>query len=207
MANLIITVIAIALVAIASLMGIYYGGAAYMNNQGLADAATILNAATQIAAAWNAYCGDNLNQPPTGMASLVNGDSFQSGSYLALEPVVPKAAGGIPSFPFFLASASATINGATGLHYFVYADMGAPSSSGAGINDFNAGACKRIQQSSIGQTPTEIDTGAQGQIFLLGNGTFGCGILSGTISNGLGGATVPTGDLNEGDYVFEYRLQ
>jgi hypothetical protein len=48
MANLIITIIAIALVAAAALMGAYYGGAAWQNSTGQADTTAALNEATQV---------------------------------------------------------------------------------------------------------------------------------------------------------------
>ena len=51
MANLIITVISIALVAVAALMGAYYGGEAYMQGQAKAKANEIVNAFEQVSAA------------------------------------------------------------------------------------------------------------------------------------------------------------
>jgi len=51
MANLIITIIAIALVAVAALMGAYYGGTAFNQGQEKAKAASLMNQAAQIQAA------------------------------------------------------------------------------------------------------------------------------------------------------------
>lgn len=51
MANLIITIISIALVAVAALMSAYYGGQAYQNAQAKAKANEIINSANQIASA------------------------------------------------------------------------------------------------------------------------------------------------------------
>jgi len=50
MANLIITIIAIALVAVAALMGAYYGGTAFNQGQEKAKASSIMNQAAQIQA-------------------------------------------------------------------------------------------------------------------------------------------------------------
>ena len=78
MANLIITVIAIALVAVASLMGAYYGGAAFLNNQSAANASTVLNESQQIAGAWQSYLGDNLNVAPTDARLLLVNNGYLS---------------------------------------------------------------------------------------------------------------------------------
>lgn len=61
MANLIVTVIAIALVAVASLMGAYYGGAAFLQGAERANAASLVAQGQQMAGAWivgrNQYVG------------------------------------------------------------------------------------------------------------------------------------------------------
>lgn len=62
MANLIITVVSIALVAVAALMGAYYGGTAFMDGQTKTRANTWITQAEQIAAAirlWSANNGGN----------------------------------------------------------------------------------------------------------------------------------------------------
>lgn len=51
MANLIITIISIALVAVAALMGAYYGGNAFINAQNKARAGTLVTQSSQIIAA------------------------------------------------------------------------------------------------------------------------------------------------------------
>lgn len=60
MANLIITIISIALVAVAALMGAYYGGQAYQNAQAKAKANEIINSANQIAGAIQVWRTQNL---------------------------------------------------------------------------------------------------------------------------------------------------
>jgi hypothetical protein len=202
-ANLIITVIAIALVAVASFMGAYYGGSAYLNDSALANASSVLNDAIQLSAAWNAYLGDNNDTIPTSLSLLVQPvNTVANGGYLQSIPIDPPEPGGVGAFPVFVAS------DATGSTYYAYFDLGrVASGKTAGINDTNASACIRIQKTALGKQPTVIDTKPQGQIASTGNSVFGCSILSGSISNGLGGATVPTGDLQTGDYVVEYKLE
>ncbi len=208
MANLIITVIAIALVAVASLMGAYYGGSAFLNNQNVAKASTVLNQDVQLAGAWNAYLGGNMNTPPDNLLALTGNDNLVvSGAYLAQIPTVPPGAGGVGSFPVFVASATVSVGAISGVHYFAYADLGRPNSGvTAGVTDTNASACVRIQKVATGIAPASLATAAQGAIFISGNGMFGCAILSGSITNGFAGATVPSGDLVAGDYVMEYLI-
>ncbi|MCT4575176.1 MAG: hypothetical protein N4A43_02855 [Alphaproteobacteria bacterium] len=55
MANLIITIIAIALVAVAALMGAYYGGTAFNQGQEQAKLSTLINEGSQIVAALTMY--------------------------------------------------------------------------------------------------------------------------------------------------------
>ena len=205
MANLIITVIAIALVAVASLMGAYYGGSAFLNNTASANAATVLNQGAQIAGAWQAYLGDNLNTPPTSITGLTTSNYIAAGSYLATVPTVPAGRGGVAAFPVFIASATATINGTAATHYFAYADLGRPATGvTAGTADPAAASCLRVQKTAA---KTTITSAAQGAISTTGNVKFGCGILTGTITNGLGGTAVPSGDLTTGDYIMEYLIQ
>lgn len=59
MANLIITIISIALVAVAALMGAYYGGTAFLQGQAKAQANSLINQGQQIAAAWLTYSANN----------------------------------------------------------------------------------------------------------------------------------------------------
>jgi hypothetical protein len=200
MANLIITVIAIALVAVAALMGAYYGGSAYLNNQNAADASIVLNEGAQIAGAWNAYLGDNNDAVPTALSNLTQSNFINVGGYLQAIPQAPQAATGVGSFPVFI--------GSSGTHYYAYFDVGRHATGvTAGIADPSAVPCIRIQKTATGVTPTVIASAGQGSIATGGNNTFGCAILTGTVSGGLGGSTVPSGDLSTGDYVVEYRLE
>ena len=205
MANLIITVIAIALVAISALMGAYYGGSAFIKNQMSANATTVINQCSQLVGAWSAYLSDNVNTPPTNLTSLTT--NAATNNYLQQIPSAPAEPTGVSAFPIFVATASATVGGVAGTYYFAYADMGRPGTGvTAGLSDPNSGACARIQKTATGVVTTSLATAAQGSLFQSGNGIFGCGILSGSISGGLGGATVPAGDLVAGDYVMEYLV-
>lgn len=60
MANLIITVISIALVAVAALMGAYYGGTAFMDGQAKAHANYLIESGKQLAGAWQLYANDHV---------------------------------------------------------------------------------------------------------------------------------------------------
>ena len=146
MANLILTVIAIALVAIASLMGAYYGGSAFLNNQSAANASTVLNQAQQIAGAWNAYLADNLNTAPATLTALV------TNNYLAQIPTAPAEAGGVNSTPMAVGQAG------TPAHYFAYADLGVQTATDLIAAPGNGAACLRVIKTAIGPTATEALT-------------------------------------------------
>ena len=93
MANLIITVISIALVAVAALMGAYYGGSAFMDGQAKANANTLVTQADQISAAWTLSATNNGGSYDTAGASGVGtGLVTSSPVYLTAAPVPPAAA-------------------------------------------------------------------------------------------------------------------
>ncbi|HCM83815.1 MAG TPA: hypothetical protein PKW15_08280 [Alphaproteobacteria bacterium] len=83
MANLIITIISIALVAVAALMGAYYGGQAFLQGQAKARANRVIAQGEQIVAAWSVYAANNGGNYfiSTPWASLVP-------NYLSSEPVL-----------------------------------------------------------------------------------------------------------------------
>ncbi len=79
MANLIVTVIAIALVAVASLMGAYYGGSAFLQGSAKASAATLINQGSQISAAATLYRSGNdgaAYQDDVTMATALVGNDY-----------------------------------------------------------------------------------------------------------------------------------
>jgi hypothetical protein len=86
MANLIITVIAIALVAVASLMGAYYGGTAFVEGQAKAQANTLITQSEQIAAAWTMRATDDAGA--WGQYDVAN----LATRYLQAAPTPPAAA-------------------------------------------------------------------------------------------------------------------
>ena len=205
MANLIITVIAIALVAIASLMGAYYGGSAFLNNQSAANASTVLNQAQQIAGAWNAYLSDNLNVAPTSLEGAQN--SLIAGKYLAQIPIVPAGGGGSPSQKMTVFYDNATN------HYFAEATLGTGGANAGTVADNNAAACLRVIKTAIGpaqynqnysSASASLPAPAAGSIYnsAAGNGTFGCAYVAG------GAASYDAAEPNApGGYIMEYLLQ
>jgi hypothetical protein len=86
MFSLIITIISIALVAALALASIYYGGNAFTSGSAKSAAASVVNQAQQISAAWVMYANDNGGSDPADLATLV------SGKYLQVVPTPSKAA-------------------------------------------------------------------------------------------------------------------
>jgi hypothetical protein len=195
MANLIITVIAIALVAVASLMGAYYGGSAFLNNQSAADASSVMNQGQQIAGAWQAYLGDNLNTPPATLTALTP-------NYLQSVPQYPASAGSIP------AATWAAV--ASGGHYYGIADIGLSTTASP---DPNATACLRVIKTATGTTATTtVNTGTLatfvGGVAGVGNATFGCALANASVAFGTAlSGTLPTiGAAGTGHYFVYYQL-
>jgi len=95
-ANLIITIISIALIAVAAIMGVYYGGTAYQAASAKAKAVALVEAASQTAAAWRVYAlerGGNTLIPsiPSSHTALCS-DMFAPliPAHLASRPAVPR---------------------------------------------------------------------------------------------------------------------
>lgn len=88
MANLIITVISIALVAVAALMGAYYGGQAFLDGQTNARANAVIEGAKQLAEAYHMQAIDN-----NSSYAIYSGD-LES----APQTFVPKYMSAIPQF-------------------------------------------------------------------------------------------------------------
>lgn len=84
MANLIITIISIALVAVAALMGAYYGGSAFIQGQAKANANTLIAQGEQLVAAWSVYAADR-----GGAWDLSALADLSSNSYLTSLPAAP----------------------------------------------------------------------------------------------------------------------
>ena len=191
MANLIITVIAIALVAVASLMGAYYGGSAFLTGQSAANASTVLNQGLQVKGAWQDYQAEHSSLSPTAYADLT------TNNYLSQTPYVP-ASGGVSSAIMGLAK--------IGTQYFAYADMGNPTKDATGP------ACLRIIKAATGNTGPALGSAlAYGSIYAStanGNQTFGCAVSKGAAPGPLGGSVATGGSIPPtGHYVMEYLLQ
>lgn len=88
MFSLIITIIAIALVAALAVASIYYGGDAMTKGTAKAAASTVINGAQQISAANTLYRTDNSGANAADVTTLV------SNNYLAAAPALPKGVNG-----------------------------------------------------------------------------------------------------------------
>ena len=114
MANLIITVISIALVAVAALMGAYYGGNAFMDGQIKAKTNQMKGSLEQVAAAINLY------DAQTGIKykDAITGSNIASGAnkallvpnYLSIIPLLPKVDPDYFTDIFFAAGGPSTPN-------------------------------------------------------------------------------------------------
>lgn len=91
MANLIITVISIALVTIAALMGAYYGGNAFLDGQMKANANTVIQQANQIKGAYALFLANGNDPLPNGQ-QLIPSNSFSGDpKYFSAVPYIPPA--------------------------------------------------------------------------------------------------------------------
>ena len=92
-----ITIVSIALVAIAAIMGIYYGGIAFQNSQYNVAANAIINEAQQILAASRMWATYN-NQPDVSssseMSALYNGKELAEWPYVSALVSGPMPSGG-----------------------------------------------------------------------------------------------------------------
>lgn len=71
MANLVITIISIALVAVAALMGVYYGGSAYLSANPKAMANGMVNDFQQIESAWKVWATQNNGTIDPGDTAII----------------------------------------------------------------------------------------------------------------------------------------
>ena len=171
MANLIITIISIALVAVAALMGAYYGGAAFLEGQAKARANALVNKASQIGGAWVAF-------------------SASQGGSRTITPwstLVPAYLQEVPINDF--EPAGATISGWDIIPY----GSGDDQSYVWGGNDFSTNnhdtliaqinsqaVCLRIRKMSAGEAATLSDHGAGDPVgnggggIVAANGKFDC---------------------------------
>lgn len=162
MANLIITIISIALVAVAALMGAYYGGTAFLQGQGKAYANSFVSQGEQIIAAWSIYAADR-------------GGSWTLASVAALSSTSPAYITSAPSPP-------AGVTSSTAISVWTLANLSALPGNSSTFNgayvrltDDSAGAnvCNLVAQmiggSSALPTRTSVSTDINGS-----SGKFGC---------------------------------
>ncbi len=100
MSNLIITVISIALVAVAALVATYYGGTAFSMASYKSKANTVLEQGKQLAAAWQLWSLDNGN-----VKSLVDTDWTTASGGGTSDDLVPKYTTQLPTPPLVLSTA------------------------------------------------------------------------------------------------------
>jgi hypothetical protein len=198
MANLIISVIAIALVALAALMGIYYGGNAYVSKQGQIQANVLMNMGTQVKNAIQNYLADNSNVLPTSWAELTNG------GYLSQKldfPVLPGNNNGLDS--------GVSVDGSG--TYWLWGDIGTP---GQKLPDL---VCQNILQLARGAVPSPVPSSGVNHAILTGttagNGSFGCVINNSNMNDATAASVGPVdgpnmfdGYAQSGNYAFFYRL-
>jgi hypothetical protein len=192
MANLIITVIAIALVAVASLMGAYYGGSAFSNNQSTAAAATVVNMGQQVAGAFTSYQALN-NSLPKAWSDLTGG------GYLAAIPDAPAVPGSLPANRVGIYEDNAS-------RWWMVIDVGVPAASNSDA------VCKNIIKTATGTAPAVVggqgftDSDMSGITYSGSNGRFGCGIWGGGTPPVVGAFADNPVNPTADDYYFWYDM-
>ena len=153
MSNLIITVISIALVAVAALMGTYYGGSAFMEGQAKAQANSFIAGAQQVAAAWQMYAVNN-----GGSFTLTDADWTDGTS----TDLVPNYLTQLPSY------SSSTLHTVFGLSPPFYFSAATIASNTIVFNSANGNAiyfrgvpeatCKQINFIATGTASIDLNT-------------------------------------------------
>ncbi len=142
MSNLIITVISIALVAVAALMGAYYGGEAFMQGQAKAQANEIVNAFEQANAALQFYNAENSTQ-------------WEPSGWNDLDFLVPKY---LSSVPFPDAATKTLTYNCSGKALCVFYGVGAMNSPVMYVrmDASKINVCKQIEALRTGVVPATI---------------------------------------------------
>ena len=154
MANLIITVISIALVAVAALMGVYFGGGAFLNGAAQADANRIIKQADQIQGAWSLQATYNGGIYQTVAVS----DLATGGKYLTEVPAPPEKVSA-DTYTFIKLADNTTTDGLTGIRLNLKTTDSARKvcmaiSKTAGGGDATATPKKLASGSDTDRTPT-----------------------------------------------------
>ena len=175
MANLIITIISIALVAVAALMGAYYGGAAFLEGQTKARVNAIINDMDQIKAAMVARAVNNGGDysiaivPSPGLV-VADWSTLVNEKYLASEPL---SKGNQAATPAYICGYYVSF--ATG-GYGDFNDCGAiPSNSIgfflAGVDENTCKQARRMVNSGVFTSHYDMTTGNINALLGIGTGS------------------------------------
>ena len=124
MANLIITIISIALVAVAALMGAYYGGSAFLNGQAKANANAAVAQGEQQVAAWSVYTADR-----SGTWTLSSISALSATTPTAYLTTLPLSPAGITNAASPPTGANQTISTAGGWNLVNLSDISSGTST------------------------------------------------------------------------------
>ena len=81
MFSIILSIVAIVLVALIVVASLYYGGNAWNSSGASAAAATLINQSSQIQGAIEAYKSDNAGQVPASMSDLLNNNYLNAAPF------------------------------------------------------------------------------------------------------------------------------
>lgn len=128
MFQLIVSIIAIALVAVLAAASVFYGGDAFTSGTAKANASATINTAQQVAAAWTLYRTDTGGVDPT-LGALAAANPLVAQKYIASVPGLP-----------------ANVSALT-----LVADLG-NGSPGVTVSVSDSGICGSIQKSATGSS-------------------------------------------------------
>lgn len=196
MANLIITIISIALVAVAALMGAYYGGQAFLEGQAKARANAILNDMQQLAGALNLYAlnhGGSYDFANLPSVTLPNNTGWSNlvPAYLTSEPAPREIISGAPRYICAYAPDSP---GSGSMDEMMACDTKNSSSYGILLLSVNENTCRTVSSIARGTSVSNIFVlGTDGWMDDLLNGTtprkFDCFLYDDSMDNFVGGST------------------
>lgn len=204
MANLIITIISIALIAIAALMGAYYGGAAFLNGQAKANADALIGQAEQDLGAWAVYATDRGGS--WNLSSISGLSNVTPQAYLQALPISPAGITNSASPP---AGGNQTISTTGGWNLANLSDVSAGTAANYNgiymqLTDDTTGAsvCQTINQ-MIGGSSLSVFTAVSVSNNLMANTSrkFDCVTALSTAASTV--SAVPTASANP-KYVY-YR--
>jgi hypothetical protein len=213
MNNLIITVIAISLCCVISMIGIFYGGQMFLGNQYGAAAPAVVEIGEKVASAWQSYEADKRPASPgaypTTWATLLSNGYLRS---LPMVPPMPGAGLNVSGTTYNIAAQNQgyIFEDSANIWYYV-ADVGRPTNTSAYATDTNGSVCKKILAQLNISTISGVSniTDATLNNLNYGNGTYGCffwqggATYNGNVSDNPNSNNYITGS---NDYMFFYRL-